>query len=311
MEISQKLIDEIVAHARGDLPNECCGMIGGRDGEATKVVRVANAAASPLRYEMDPQGQFDALKSIEGAGDELIGIYHSHTRSAAYPSQTDVNQAVAWPEQVYVIVSLENEEEPDVKAFLLEDMKIRAELMKQLKQAAVSKIVIERPHKKCRVTIQSARPGVVIGKKGADIEKLRKKVAELTDSDVVINIVEIRKPELDAQLVAESIAQQLERRVAFRRAMKRAVQSAMRLGAGGIRINCSGRLGGAEIARMEWYREGRVPLHTLRADVDFGTATAKTTYGTCGVKVWVFRGEVLAHDPMAQDKRAAEAQPSR
>ena len=157
---------------------------------------------------------------------------------------------------------------------LLEDIKIRAELMKQLKQAAVSKIVIERPHKKCRVTIQSARPGVVIGKKGADIEKLRKKVAELTDSDVVINIVEIRKPELDAQLVAESIAQQLERRVAFRRAMKRAVQSAMRLGAGGIRINCSGRLGGAEIARMEWYREGRVPLHTLRADVDYGVATA-------------------------------------
>ena len=146
---------------------------------------------------------------------------------------------------------------------LHEDMKIRQVLMKELKQAAVSKIVIERPHKKCRVTIHSARPGVVIGKKGADIEKLRRKVAALTDSDVVINIVEISKPELDAQLVAESIAQQLERRVAFRRAMKRAVQSAMRLGAGGIRINCSGRLGGAEIARMEWYREGRVPLHTL------------------------------------------------
>ncbi|HEX5455379.1 MAG TPA: 30S ribosomal protein S3 [Stellaceae bacterium] len=189
-----------------------------------------------------------------------------------------------------------------------EDMAIREELMKQLKQAAVSKIVIERPHKKCRVTIQSARPGVVIGKKGADIEKLRRKVAELTESDVVINIVEIRKPELDAQLVAESIAQQLERRVAFRRAMKRAVQSAMRLGAEGIRINCSGRLGGAEIARMEWYREGRVPLHTLRADVDFGSATAKTTYGTCGVKVWVFKGEILAHDPMAQDKRMSEQQ---
>ena len=189
---------------------------------------------------------------------------------------------------------------------LLEDIKIRAELMKQLKQAAVSKIVIERPHKKCRVTIQSARPGVVIGKKGADIEKLRKKVAELTKSDVVINIVEIRKPELDAQLVAESIAQQLERRVAFRRAMKRAVQSAMRLGAGGIRINCSGRLGGAEIARMEWYREGRVPLHTLRADVDYGVATGFTTYGTCGVKVWIFKGEILEHDPMAQDKKMAE-----
>src|SRR6188474_2450273 len=178
---------------------------------------------------------------------------------------------------------------------LHEDIKIRKELMKQLKQAAVSHIVIERPHKKCRVTIHSARPGVVIGKKGADIEKLRKVVAKLTDSDVVINIVEIRKPELDAQLVAESISQQLERRVAFRRAMKRAVQSAMRLGAEGIRINCSGRLGGAEIARMEWYREGRVPLHTLRADVDYGVATAFTTYGTCGVKVWIFKGEIMAH----------------
>ena len=152
---------------------------------------------------------------------------------------------------------------------------------------------------------------MVIGKKGADIEKLRKKVAELTDSDVVINIVEIRKPELDAQLVAESIAQQLERRVAFRRAMKRAVQSAMRLGAGGIRINCSGRLGGAEIARMEWYREGRVPLHTLRADVDYGVATAFTTYGTCGVKVWIFKGEIMEHDPMAQDKKMAEGDAGR
>ena len=192
-----------------------------------------------------------------------------------------------------------------------EDMAIRDALMKQLKQAAVSKIVIERPHRKCRVTIHSARPGVVIGKKGADIEKLRRRVADLTDSDVVINIIEIRKPELDAKLVAESIAQQLERRVAFRRAMKRAVQSAMRLGALGIRINCSGRLGGAEIARMEWYREGRVPLHTLRAEIDFGEGTAKTTYGTCGVKVWVFKGEIMAHDPMALDKRAMEHQAAR
>ena len=196
-------------------------------------------------------------------------------------------------------------------ALLHEDMKIRKELMTALKQAAVSKIVIERPHKKCRVTIQSARPGVVIGKKGADIEKRRKTVAKLTDSDVVINIVEIRKPELDSTLVAESIAQQLERRVAFRRAMKRAVQSAMRLGAQGIRINCSGRLGGTEIARMEWYREGRVPLHTLRADIDYGIATAFTTFGTCGVKVWVFKGEIMAHDPMAHDKRAEEAAPQR
>src|SRR5215217_6815748 len=194
----------------------------------------------------------------------------------------------------------------DYGKLLHEDMEIRDELMKQLKQAAVSKIVIERPHKKCRVTIHSARPGVVIGKKGADIEKLRKLVGAMTKAEVALNIVEVRKPEIDATLVAESIAQQLERRVAFRRAMKRAVQSAMRLGAEGIRINCSGRLGGAEIARMEWYREGRVPLHTLRADVDYGTATAFTTYGTCGIKVWVFKGEILEHDPMAQDKRLSE-----
>ena len=194
---------------------------------------------------------------------------------------------------------------------LHEDMKIRAELMKQLKQAAVSKIVIERPHKKARVTIHSARPGVVIGKKGVDIEKLRGDLAKMTKSEVSLNIVEIRKPEIDAKLIADGIAQQLERRVAFRRAMKRAVQSAMRLGAGGIRINCSGRLGGAEIARMEWYREGRVPLHTLRADVDYGIATAFTTYGTCGVKVWIFKGEIMEHDPMAQDKRLAESEVGR
>ena len=189
---------------------------------------------------------------------------------------------------------------------LHEDMKIRSTLAEGLKQAAISKIVIERPHKKCRVNIYSARPGVVIGKKGADIDKLRKQVGKLTKSEVAINIVEVRKPEIDATLVADSIAQQLERRVAFRRAMKRAVQSAMRLGADGIRINCSGRLGGAEIARLEWYREGRVPLHTLRADVDYGVATAHTAYGTCGIKVWIFKGEILEHDPMAQDKRAQE-----
>jgi small subunit ribosomal protein S3 len=190
---------------------------------------------------------------------------------------------------------------------LHEDIKIRASLMEDLKQAAVSKIVIERPHKKCRVTIHSARPGIVIGKKGADIEKLRKKVAAMTDSEVHINIVEVRKPEIDAALVAASIAQQLERRVAFRRAMKRAVQSAMRLGAEGIRISCGGRLGGAEIARSEWYREGRVPLHTLRADIDYGFATANTAYGTCGVKVWVFKGEILEHDPMASERRQIES----
>ncbi len=194
---------------------------------------------------------------------------------------------------------------------LHEDLGIRAYLETRLAQAGVSRIVIERPAKKARITIHTARPGVVIGKKGADIEKLRTDLSKMTGSDVHLNIVEIRKPEIDAKLVAEGISQQLERRVAFRRAMKRAVQSAMRLGAEGIRINCGGRLGGAEIARVEWYREGRVPLHTLRADIDFGTATAKTAYGTCGVKVWVFRGEILAHDPMAQDKRRAEQQVQR
>jgi small subunit ribosomal protein S3 len=194
---------------------------------------------------------------------------------------------------------------------LHEDLKLREYLFDRLSQAGVSRIVIERPAKKARITIHTARPGVVIGKKGADIEKLRSDLSRMTGSEVHLNIVEIRKPEIDAKLVAENIAQQLERRVAFRRAMKRSVQSAMRLGAEGIRINCGGRLGGAEIARMEWYREGRVPLHTLRADVDYGTATAHTTYGTCGVKVWVFKGEVMAHDPSAQDKRAEEQQPGR
>ena len=194
---------------------------------------------------------------------------------------------------------------------LHEDLRLRNYLMDRLQQAGCARVVIERPAKKARVTIHTARPGVVIGKKGADVEKLRADLAKMTKSEVALNIVEIRKPEIDAKLVAENIAQQLERRVAFRRAMKRAVQSAMRLGALGIRINCGGRLGGAEIARVEWYREGRVPLHTLRADIDFGRATAKTTYGTCGVKVWVFKGEVMQHDPMAQDKRAIEQQPSR
>ena len=193
----------------------------------------------------------------------------------------------------------------DYGRLLYEDLKIRKELKKRLLQAGVSRIIIERPHKKCRITIYAARPGVIIGKKGADIDKLRKDLSALTDGDVHLNIVEIRKPETDAQLVAENIAQQLERRIAFRRAMKRSMQSAMRLGAKGVRINVSGRLGGAEIARMEWYREGRVPLHTLRADIDYGFAEAKTTYGIIGVKVWVFKGEVLEHDPMALDKRLA------
>jgi small subunit ribosomal protein S3 len=193
-------------------------------------------------------------------------------------------------------------------SLLHEDIAIREFLEKRLKQAGISKIVIERPHKKCRVTIHTARPGVVIGKKGADIEKLRRELTKYTDSEIHLNIVEVRKPEIDARLIAENIAQQLERRVAFRRAMKRAVQSAMRLGAEGIRINCGGRLGGAEIARTEWYREGRVPLHTLRADVDYGVATGHTAYGTVGIKVWVFKGEILDHDPMAQEKRMIDQQ---
>jgi small subunit ribosomal protein S3 len=196
-------------------------------------------------------------------------------------------------------------------ALLQEDLKIREFLYSRLAQAGVSRIVIERPAKKARITIHTARPGVVIGKKGADIEKIRVDLAKLTRADVHLNIVEIRKPEIEAKLVAEGIAQQLERRVSTRRAMKRAVQSAMRLGAQGIRVNCGGRLGGAEIARSVWYREGRVPLHTLRAHVDYGQADARTTYGVCGVKVWIYKGDILAHDPMAVDKRAIEQHTAR
>ena len=193
---------------------------------------------------------------------------------------------------------------------LHEDMAIRRHILKQRRNASISKVVIERPHKKCRVTVHTARPGVLIGKKGADIEKLRSELAKLSQSEVHLNIVEVRKPEIDATLVAETIAQQLERRVAFRRAIKRAMQSALRLGALGIRINCSGRLGGAESARMEWYREGRVPLHTLRAHIDYAEAEALTAYGIIGIKVWVFKGEILAHDPTAQDRLMMEAQTS-
>jgi small subunit ribosomal protein S3 len=190
---------------------------------------------------------------------------------------------------------------------LHEDIKIRKMLRDKLVGAGISRIIIERPHKRCRVTIYTAKPGVVIGKKGADIEKLRKDLGRMAPGhEVFLNLVEVRKPETDSTLVAEGIAQQLERRVAFRRAMKRAMQSAQRLGAQGIRVNVSGRLGGAEIARMEWYREGRVPLHTLRADIDFGFAEAKTAYGIIGVKVWIFKGEIMEHDPMAQDKRALD-----
>jgi len=179
---------------------------------------------------------------------------------------------------------------------LLKDIQVRAYLRKKLVQASVSRIQIDRPAKSARVTIHTARPGIVIGKKGEDIEKLKQEVARIMGlrADVVhLSVEEIRKPELDSKLIADSVAQQLERRIMFRRAMKRAVQNAMRLGAGGIKIQVGGRLNGAEIARVEWYREGRVPLHTLRAHVDYGTSEAKTTYGIIGVKVWVFTGEVF------------------
>ncbi len=199
----------------------------------------------------------------------------------------------------------------DYAAKLLQDIKLREFVMDKLKQAGVARVIIERAASKTNVTIHTARPGVIIGKKGSDIEKLRKDLSKFTGGEVTLNIVEIRKPELDAQLVADGIAQQLERRVSFRRAMKRAVQSALRLGAGGIRVTCAGRLAGAEIARTEWYREGRVPLHTLRADVDYATSRALTTYGIIGVKVWIFKGEILGHDPMARDKRMQDQQPAR
>ena len=184
---------------------------------------------------------------------------------------------------------------------LQEDINLRKFLQKRLSSAGISRIVIERPAKLANIILYTSRPGVIIGKKGSDIEKLKKEVSKLVSGDVNINIVEIKKPELDSQLVADNIAQQLEKRVAFRRAMKRAVQSAMRLGAEGIRVNCSGRLGGAEIARTEWYREGRVPLHTLRADVDYGVSRANTTYGICGVKVWIFKGEKFDRDNVTSD----------
>ncbi|RYH09622.1 30S ribosomal protein S3 [Tropicimonas sp. IMCC6043] len=196
----------------------------------------------------------------------------------------------------------------DYGNLLLEDIAIREFIEKEAKQAGISRIIIERPHKKCRVTIHTARPGVIIGKKGADIEVLRKKLAKMTDSEVHLNIVEVRKPELDAALVAESIAQQLERRVSFRRAMKRAVQNSMRMGALGIRVNVAGRLGGAEIARTEWYREGRVPLHTLRADIDYAQKDSLTAYGIIGIKVWIFKGEIMEHDPSARDRKTQELQ---
>ena len=188
---------------------------------------------------------------------------------------------------------------------LHQDIGLRKDLCEKLKPAAVRKIVIERSAGRARISIYEGRAGLVIGKKGQDIETLKQTLGKQIGAEVSLNIIEVRKPELDAKLVADGIAQQLEKRVAFRRAMKRAVQNSMRLGAGGVRINCAGRLGGAEIARTEWYREGRVPLHTLRADVDYAESTAFTTYGATGVKVWIFKGEIMEHDPMAQDKRMA------
>lgn len=191
---------------------------------------------------------------------------------------------------------------------LVQDLRLREFVKEHLKAAGISKVIIERAAQNTTVTVYTARPGVVIGKKGADIEKLRRTLAEKAGGDVSLNIIEIRKPEIDAQLVAEGVALQLERRVSFRRAMKRAVQSALRLGAQGIKISVSGRLGGTDIARTEWYREGRVPLHTLRADLDYGVAEGLTTYGIIGVKVWIYKGDILEHDPMARDKKAQEGQ---
>jgi small subunit ribosomal protein S3 len=196
----------------------------------------------------------------------------------------------------------------DYADLLNTDLKVRAYLKKRLSQASVSRIQIDRPAKNAHITIHTARPGVVIGKKGEDIDALRRDVSAMMGIPVHISIEEIRKPELDAQLVAESIAQQLERRIMFRRAMKRSVQNAMRIGAEGIKVNIAGRLNGAEIARSEWYREGRVPLHTLRADIDYATSEAKTPYGIIGVKVWIFKGEILDHDPSARDRRQEELQ---
>src|SRR5512140_890903 len=195
-------------------------------------------------------------------------------------------------------------------AMLNEDLKVRDYLKKKLAHASVGRVVIERPAKDARITIHSARPGVVIGKKGEDIEVLKAELRKMLGVQMVhVNIEEIRKPEIDAQLIADSIAQQLEKRIMFCRAMKRAMQNAMRLGAQGIKVMSSGRLNGIEIARCEWYREGRVPLHTLRADIDYGLSEARTTYGVIGIKVWVFKGEVLAHnaEPAAAPAPAPEA----
>lgn len=193
----------------------------------------------------------------------------------------------------------------DYAGKLINDLQVREFLNKQLESASVSRIVIERPAQTARITIHTARPGIVIGKKGEDVDKLRRTLSEMMGVPVHINIEEIRKPDLDAKLVAQNVAQQLERRVMFRRAMKRVVQNAMRQGAEGIKVQVGGRLGGAEIARTEWYREGRVPLHTLRADIDYATYEASTTYGVIGVKVWIFKGEVLGGESNEAAKKKA------
>ena len=189
---------------------------------------------------------------------------------------------------------------------LHEDLEVKKYVEKKLSSASISKIVIERAAKKLRLTIYSSRPGIIIGKKGADIESLKNKLTEMTNLDVFIDIKEVRKPEVEAKLVAENIATQLEKRISFRRAMKKAVQSSMRLGAKGVKIVCSGRLGGAEIARTEKYHEGSVPLHTLRSDIDYATAEAETTYGICGIKVWINKGEILSNDPYGSEKNQVD-----
>lgn len=196
----------------------------------------------------------------------------------------------------------------EFSGLLDKDLKVRDYLKEKLSHASVSKIQVDRPAKNAKITIHTARPGIVIGKKGEDIDKLRRDVSEIMGVPVNVGVEEIRKPELDATLVAESVAQQLERRIMFRRAMKRAVTNTMRLGAEGIRINVAGRLNGAEIARTEWYREGRVPLHTLRADIDYANVEAETPYGIIGIKVWIFKGEIMEHDPSARDRKAQELQ---
>ena len=194
----------------------------------------------------------------------------------------------------------------DYSKLVMEDIKVRERIKEILPQAPISSVIIKRTMEEVIVDIKTSRPGVVIGKKGEEIEKIKKELKKIISEGVKLNVVEVKQPDLDAQLVASSVTQQLEKRIMFRKAMKRAVQSAMRLGAKGIRINCGGRLGGAEIARTEWYREGRVPLHTLRSDVDYGVASAHTTYGICGIKVWIYLGDIMEHNPLAKDKKSED-----